>query len=155
MARLNGVKSLKTILRKKQKKYEKGVERGLKRAGLFLQRESQKIVPVDLGNLRATAFTRQKGTGVKTVVIVGYTARYAVIVHEDLEAAHGEAYNRKYAKQIAAGPGREKKTGRFIKGKKARFKARGPNQQAKFLERPLKDNRKKMAMIILKEVKPL
>lgn len=41
-----------------------GLKRGLTmaqallRAGLFLQRESQKVVPVDTGNLRASAFTR-------------------------------------------------------------------------------------------------
>jgi hypothetical protein len=31
---------------------------GLLLGGLFLQRESQKIVPVDTGNLKASAFTR-------------------------------------------------------------------------------------------------
>lgn len=36
----------------------------LLRGGLFLQRESQKVVPVDTGNLRASAFTRLE-SGVK------------------------------------------------------------------------------------------
>jgi len=34
-----------------------GLEKGLLTAGLFLQRESQKLVPVDTGNLKGTAFT--------------------------------------------------------------------------------------------------
>ena len=37
-----------------------GVVKALLIAGLRLQRESQKLVPVDTGNLRASAFTREE-----------------------------------------------------------------------------------------------
>jgi hypothetical protein len=62
-------------------------------------------------------------------VIVGYTASYAVHVHENLEAAHGQEYNVKHAQHY--GP-RSKKAGELVV-------QRGPNQQAKFLEKPARE----------------
>lgn len=58
------------------------LEVGLLRAGLALQRESQLRVPVDTGNLKASAFTRLEGEGLDAQVAVGYTAGYALYVHE-------------------------------------------------------------------------
>ncbi len=114
------------------------VGRNLKRAGLFLQRASQKIVPVDKGILRASAFTRNVGgTGWKTDIVVGYTAAYAVYVHENLLAAHGRAFNIKHAAEIA-------------NKKNKSFRSRGENQQAKFLERPMRLFRNEMLGIIHK-----
>ena len=112
------------------------IGRNLKRAGLFLQRMSQEIVPVDEGPLKASAFTRNVG-GVDwaTDIVVGYTMDYAVYVHENLTKAHGRAYNVKYAGQIA-----DKKNKSFHK--------RGENQQAKFLERPMREKRKEMLAIV-------
>lgn len=71
----------------KRKKAELGpkVELGLKTAGLYLQGESQLLVPVDFGVLKASAFTRSEGSGFGTTVIVGYTAFYAMFVHEMVE----------------------------------------------------------------------
>ena len=99
--------------------------RGLKKAGLLLQRESMKLVPVDHGVLRGSAFTRVIGVGSKTDVQVGYTASYAIYVHENLDAAHGKQFNAKYRKEISQGL----------------MRSRGPNQSAKFLEKPYKDQR--------------
>jgi hypothetical protein len=68
-------------------------------------------------------------------VTVGYTAKYAIYVHEDLELRHGADYNAWYAEEIEAG----------IKH------ARGENQQAKFLEQPFRQNRRKYLAIIRAE----
>lgn len=54
---------------------------GLLLAGLELQRQSQDIVPVEFGVLKASAFTRQSQ---KNEVSVGYTALYALYVHEQI-----------------------------------------------------------------------
>jgi hypothetical protein len=59
-------------------------QKGLIKAGLRLQRESQKVVPVEFGSLKASAYTRAEGTGFGTVVQVGYTAAYALYVHEQV-----------------------------------------------------------------------
>ena len=120
--------------------------RGLKKGGLFLQRESQKIVPVQLGNLKNSAFTRSTGSGLSTDVTVGYTAEYATYVHEDLDKAHGFVFNIKHQAKIAHA------------SKKARTAAgglffRGDDQQAKFLETPARTKRTEMLAIIAAEIK--
>lgn len=93
----------------------KGVEKGIKKAALLLQRESQKVVPVDTGNLKNSAFTRITGTGFQTKATVGYTAEYAIFVHERTELRHK------------------------------------PGKIAKFLEKPARDNLKRMTQIIEEE----
>ncbi len=105
------------------------------RAAKHLLRTSMKIVPVDLDILRTSAFHRRLSTQRKIHWVVGYTSDYAVYVHEDLEKAHGEIYNQKYAAEIAD-PNNK------------RFHSRGPNQQAKFLETPMRTERAIMFRII-------
>lgn len=96
VVKITGVKEVVDNLRKSKKVTAEGMEIGLIRAGLFIQRKSQKVVPVDLGNLKNSAFTRHEGTGFKTAVTVGYTAAYAVFVHEILEARHRPGKIAKY-----------------------------------------------------------
>lgn len=57
---------------------------GLMAAGLKVQGTSQKRVPVDTGNLKGSAFTRYEGPR-RDAVLIGYTAAYALFVHENLE----------------------------------------------------------------------
>jgi len=84
----------------------KKLEKNLKRAGLFTQRESQKIVPVDQSNLKASAGTRNiGGAGFDADVVVFYNAEYAVYVHEDLNARHKPGKQAKYLESVV----REKK----------------------------------------------
>lgn len=146
MARLVTITGVDTVIRNLTKagsKLAAGTAKGLKRGGLFLQRESQKIVPVQLGTLKGTAFTRNMGgSGFRTDIVVGYTSEYAVFVHEDLEKAHGERFNIKHAQEIAAAKGTARgaaKGGMFRRGK---------NQQAKFLEKPAREKRSEIIDII-------
>ena len=96
LVRITGVQKVLANLRKAEGLYGRALAVGLKRGGLFLQRESQKIVPIELGHLKGGAFTRALGVGVKTDVIVGYAAGYAVYVHEDLQARHKKGKTAKY-----------------------------------------------------------
>lgn len=116
----------------------KGIAVGLKAAGLHLQRRSQYFVPVETGILKESAFTRASGSSQYTVVRVGYTASYAIYVHENMNAAHGAEYNKKY--------------GRVLKSGKHE-KLRAPQQQAKFLERPAREERSEMLAIIESRIK--
>ena len=143
---LTGVKATQANLRRKQAVIAKYLRRALIAEGLKIQAESQRMVPVDKGNLKGSAFTAWKGgmpsagkfegedagtlaaghaaaqqeamaqifEGVK--VSVGYSAYYALFVHENLEAKHG--------------PSRQPIPG-------------GPNQQAKFLSKALDARRQK------------
>jgi hypothetical protein len=107
-----------------------GLETGLKRSGLLIQRASMREVPVDKGNLRGSAFTRKiGGAGAHSVIAVGYTAKYALFVHENLQATHGKAFNAKHADDLANATTAKQKI---------RYARRGARQKAKFLEDPLK-----------------
>ncbi len=106
MIRMSGVSSVLGRLKRSKSTTARGVERGLKQGGLFLQRESQLIVPVDTSNLKGGAFTRNVGGGgFDTDIIIGYVADYAVYVHEDLQARHQPGKQAKFLEQ----PAREKK----------------------------------------------
>jgi hypothetical protein len=134
-------------LRKAGGKVAAGAERGLTEAADFLMRKSQEIVPVQTGNLKASYFIRKFGSGTRTDMVLGYTAKYAAYVHERLDLAHGAAFNVKHADEIAAAAGMKAGTaqgGMFN---------RSENQQAKFLERPARDNRGALLRIIANSAK--
>lgn len=57
---------------------------GLKAAGLILERASNKRVPVEKSGLIQSSYTRTAQNDRKAVE-VGYSAKYAVYVHENLE----------------------------------------------------------------------
>ncbi len=76
------------VFEKVAKKQAKRMEVGLKKAGLFIQRESQKIVPVEFGLLKNSARTTAEGKGFDTEVNVSYETSYAIFVHENLDAKH-------------------------------------------------------------------
>lgn len=79
---VTGVRNVIRNLQRKDKAFQRGIERGLKKGGLLIQREAQLLVPVDTGALKASAFTRSEGTGFQTEVKVGFDTAYAVFVHE-------------------------------------------------------------------------
>lgn len=102
-AKITGVSSIIKRMYTVRGDTARGMERGLKKAGPFLQRKSQQIVPVDTGALKNSAFTRATGKGFSTEVLVGYTQSYAIYVHENLDARHKPG---KYAKYLET-PARE------------------------------------------------
>jgi len=136
--KVTGVRGVLSELDKATKSIQRRAERGVKKAGVFLQRKSLLLVPVDTGVLRASSFVRKQGSGLSTVVFVGYTTAYAVYVHEDLDKAHGAEFNAKYAAEIA--------------DPKNKMTSRGENQQAKFLEQPQRQYRRRIRRIIAKEM---
>jgi len=83
-----GVKVVQRAFKTRKRMHAKGLHVGLMRAGLFLQRESQKLVPIDKSILKNSANTRAEGLGFNTAVIVSYGTDYALYVHENLEAQH-------------------------------------------------------------------
>jgi hypothetical protein len=145
--RLERVPYLSQAIKRHAVKKRAGMRRGLMKAGLFLQRESMKLCPVETGNLRSGAFTRFNESAITGLmeVRVGYVAEYAAYVHEDLTKAHGAAFNAKYKDQIAAA---QKSKSAYLKRK---WHKRGPDQQAKFLETPFRTHLSTIALIIRTE----
>jgi len=146
MIKLEGLPQVLSKLRSATVDMQNKAGRGLKLGGLFLQRESQKIVPKQLGNLHNSAFTRSTGAGLHTDVTVGYTAEYATYVHEDMDKAHGAAFNIKHASEISNATKRQRTAAGGLFN-------RGEEQQAKFLETPARTKRTEMLAIIAAEVK--
>lgn len=136
MAVLRNKELVKANIRARIQKKVAQFTEGLKQAGLYIQAKSMEIVPVDYGILKGSAFTRVEGENTSKVrVVVGYTAKYAVYVHENLDAAHGAAFNRKHAAELSAAKAKQKK-GISVQGPYRM--SRGENQQAKFLEQPFR-----------------
>lgn len=130
-----GVANFLSKLGKEAQRRSHAAEVGLKRCGALLLNESMKLVPVDTGFLRRSGKIVATGLGNTAVVQVGYSAAYSVFVHENLDVAHGDVFNQKYAEQIKAGL----------------MKSRGPNQQAKFLEQPFVELRPEFLRIMKEE----
>lgn len=128
--RVTGVRNVVSNLRKQEKVSKSRTERGLKKGGLFLQRESMPLVPVDTGNLKGSAFTRfdKSPFGSKNDVIVGYTAAYAPFVHEAPMKLKGQK-----------------------RSTKGNYWDPQPRAQNKFLETPIREKKDEMFSVIKKE----
>ena len=93
---IRGSKEFQKRLTALRKAHPTRFGRGLIRAGLYVHRESQKIVPVDTGALKGSSYTRHTGTGADMVVRIGYQQSYAVFVHERTELRHKPGKSAKY-----------------------------------------------------------
>lgn len=147
MANVPVIVGLPQILRNLKRKNEelaRGCERGVKRAGLFLQRQSQKLVPVDTGNLKASAFTRAEGRGFKINVFVGYTAFYALYVHENPEIWPP-------GMRLKGQPREAPKKG--MKGFRGYYWDPQGRAQPKFLEAPARRHRQELRRMIMDSMK--
>lgn len=132
LLKIKGLDALAKGLKTASEKQIAAVGRGLRQAGLLLQAYSMEECPVEFGVLRGSCYVKMIG---KSRVQVGYTADYAIYVHENLDALHGSAYNNFYAAEIAAGT----------------MASRGPNQKAKYLEDPAKEHLNEYRDIIFGE----
>lgn len=113
--RLEGVEEALINLNREVENIKDRTVAGLLAGGLIIQREAQQNVPVEYGNLRGSAYTR-KAMGNANAVEVGFTAAYALYVHENLE-------------QTLKGQPRPSGLGVYW----------GPNGGPKFLERAVRD----------------
>jgi len=151
---VKGVNALVRNLRRYHTVTKQKADRGLKKASLYIQRESQKIVPVQIGNLKASWEIRKKG---ELYYEMGYYGGshpdwYAAYVHEipgiDLMSpvTHGRLFNIKHANDIIAAKGTKWGTaqgGMF---------PRKPQEQWKYLETPIKNNIDNILKIIKNEI---
>lgn len=112
-----GVREVKARLRSSKTRAGNEIERGLKRAGLYVQRLSQKVVPILTGTLKNSAGTRMFGKGAHATAAVFYTAAYAVYVHERTDLKHKTGKQAKFLEE----PARSNKANilRIIAGGKA------------------------------------
>lgn len=108
---------LKNAMARKIKKHASGYERGIGKATRYVLGMSKRIVPVRTGYLKSTAFWEVKGSGFDAVGHIGYSAEYAIYVHENVHHS-------------------------FKKGK-----------SAKFIEKPIEQNKAKIVEMIVEEMR--
>lgn len=140
MARITSVGGVRTVinnLRRKDRAFGKGIERGLKKGGLLIQRGAQLMTPVDTGALKASGFTRSKGTGFQTQVTVGFDTSYTMFVHE----AKGTYLGKKI-------PRRARYKGHKPKGNYWDPEGRG---QPKYLEKSVVQNKNEVQKTVRRE----
>jgi hypothetical protein len=135
--KVHNLKEITQHLQGYQYATEQGWETGIVRAAYRLLQLSLNLVPVDTGYLRSTAKVVESGRGFDKVAKVIYSAAYSIWVHERLDLAHGAEYNRKYAEDIASG----------------RKHMRRPQEQAKFIETPLRTNRIELISVVREDMK--
>jgi len=99
---------------------------GLLEVGLKIEARSNQRVPREYGNLAASSYTR-KAQDEAIAVEIGYTAEYALYVHEDLEMS-------------LKGEPRPSGLGVYW----------GPNGENKFLEKTIRENTDLIVKIIKK-----
>lgn len=137
MSNVSGLSGVLKGLKNLRKNQMAALARGIKKGALLIFRDAQAIVPVDQGNLKASGQVRTEETDSTVEASIVYTAEYAIYVHENLDAAHGAEFNRKHSAEIKSGAEH----------------ARGPKQQAKFLEVPFRKNKANVRKMVLDEVK--
>lgn len=79
---VKGVDKVIKNLRRRTRELGEGYQKGVRKAALLLLRESQQLVPIDFGLLRASGFATVVGEGFAARSSVGYSASYALYVHE-------------------------------------------------------------------------
>jgi len=117
LLKLTGVSNLQRQLTKAAAQMGMSFEVNAKRAGLYILRESKKIVPVDTSTLKNSGFVRNVGgPGWAADVIVGYTAAYAVFVHERTDLKHKEGKTDHYLDKVIKDAGNRKRVLQIVAG---------------------------------------
>lgn len=100
--RFKNIKVIKQQMRAHRAATTKAITRGVVKVGMFVQRESQKLSPVDTGNMRAAANVRlQVGSDTKgSSARIVFVAAYAIFVHENLTAHHEVGENKFLTKAV-------------------------------------------------------
>lgn len=82
--KVEGTKEVARAMRYIDKQTHRRVRAELLKGGQRIYRDSQKHVPIDTGNLAGSGFVRFDRDN-DEVVLVGYEASYALLVHEAIE----------------------------------------------------------------------
>ena len=96
MLKSEEIQRIEKNLKKEIRKIKKVTYQGIFQACELVRGRAMEKTPVDTGNLKNSAYTKMDaghGTSAKPTGEVGFTAKYSIYVHENLEARHptGEA----------------------------------------------------------------
>ena len=89
MANVKGFSKVKANLRKALKQIENQSAKGLIQSAILIRVDMDKtppLIPIDLGNLRASWFTNSFRTFKGPGLMMGFSANYAAAIHEKVGA---------------------------------------------------------------------
>lgn len=79
---IHGTQRVIMNLAREVKSVEKRTQAGMWRAAMMIKRYSMQLTPVDTGNLKGSAYTQAITIRRSPAIEIGYTAAYALYVHE-------------------------------------------------------------------------
>jgi hypothetical protein len=88
---LKGLDDVMKNLNKEIQAIEGKTMKGLIKAAIIVRRDMDKTspkIPIDTGNLRSSWFVTPVPNPVKPLLIAGFSANYALWVHENMEVKH-------------------------------------------------------------------
>lgn len=115
------IEGLENVLKNLNREVEKIKEKrmaGMMAAGFMILGRSQRRVPVHIGKLRASGYVRKE---TENSVVIGYSAKYARAVHENLEMKWR---------------GKPRRDGKGVYW--------GPAGESKFLEKPFQEGKQEI-----------
>ena len=114
-----------------------GCQRGVVAATDALALLAEYYTPIDTGELATSQAVLYEHRGFESVGHIQYTDPKAVEVHERLDYRHGKEFNEHYAEFIRLGL----------------THARREQEQAKFLERPMREHERELQEMILDHIR--
>lgn len=82
--KVEGVDKMSLEMLKMTHRYQRGYAAGLQKVLDMILKASNKICPIDTGELRRSGYTEITGSGFNSRGYVGYSAPYAIYVHENV-----------------------------------------------------------------------
>lgn len=96
---IEGMDELKAVLQKIPEAVRDAAENSFRKSILDLQGKAQILAPIDLGDLRGSAYSDVGFTEWGLEAVVGFTEPYALLQHEDMEFNHPKGGQAKYLEQ--------------------------------------------------------
>ena len=94
--KMTGLQGLEKAVAQKNYRYGRGYKRGLQKACRYVLGLTQRIVPVRTGYLKSTANWEVKGDGFRAYGLIGYSAEYAMYVHENVHHTFKKGKSAKF-----------------------------------------------------------
>ncbi len=111
---LQGINETTKAILRQNKRFAKNFKKGFEKAGRYILGKSRRIVPVDTKFLWKSGYVESQGDGLKTSVYVGYSAFYAIWVHERTEIVRSGIRQAKFLSKVIEAPGEQRAVNKII-----------------------------------------
>lgn len=96
---IEGMDELRAVLQKIPEAVRDAAEASFRKSILDLEGKARELAPIDLGDLRGSAYSDVGFTTWGLEAVAGFTEPYALLQHEDMEFNHPKGGQAKYLEQ--------------------------------------------------------